>query len=259
MRILLTNDDGYLAQGIRAVFASLIQAGHDVIMVAPERNSSGAGQSIAVYSPISITQVEDRIYFVSSTPADSVRLGLQVVYGDPENYPDLVISGVNMGENLGEDVLYSGTVGAAREGALHKIPSLAFSTNGASSLTRNKYEHLTSAARIVTELVAKIEANITSLPDVFIWNINIPSIPYDKIKGYETTKLGMRPLHQPLIEQITPRGNIIYWQGHTCDAFDCELGTDLAVFLKEEKVSITPIEVLPTNYSQMPTIEALTN
>lgn len=259
MRILLTNDDGYLAPGIRAAFASLLQAGHDVVMVAPERNSSGAGQSIAVYSPFTITQVEERIYFVSSTPADSVRLGLQVVYGSPDNYPDLLISGVNMGENIGEDVLYSGTVGAAREGSIHGIPSLAFSTNGVTPETHNKFEHLTSAARIVTELVAKIEANREQLPEVYIWNINIPNIAYDKIKGYETTKLGMRPIHQPLTEQITPRGNIVYWQGYSTDPIDYELGTDLAVYLKQERISITPIEVLPTNYSQMPIVEALTN
>jgi 5'-nucleotidase len=259
MRILLTNDDGYLAAGIKAVFAGLLAAGHDVIMIAPERNSSGAGQSIAVYNPISITQVEERVYFVTSTPADSVRLGLQCVYGSVDNYPDLVVSGVNMGENVGEDVLYSGTVGAAREGTLHGIPALAFSTNGVSKETHNKFNHLESAARIVSELVAKLERNYKYLPDVFIWNINIPNRPYDEIKGYETTKLGLRPIHQPLIEQSTPRGNIIYWQGHSSEPEEYEIGTDLDVFMKQEKVSITPIEVLPTNYEQMPIVDALTS
>jgi 5'-nucleotidase len=258
MRILLTNDDGYLAPGVRAVLASLLQAGHDVILVAPERNSSGAAQSIAVYDPISITQVEERIYFVSSTPADSVRLGLQYVYGTPENYPDLVVSGVNLGENLGEDVLYSGTVGAAREGTLHGIAALAFSTNGVSSTTHNRFLHLESAAQVVNELIARVDLNRKALPHVFIWNINIPNIAYSKIKGYETTKLGMRPLHKPLLRQTTPRGNEIYWQGHSSDPLEGEMGTDLYVFLRQEKVSITPIEVLPTNFDQMPLIDALT-
>lgn len=259
MRILLTNDDGYLASGIRAVFDNLTLAGHEVVMVAPERNSSGAGQSIAVYNPIGITQVEERVYFVTSTPADSVRLGLQVVYGEPENYPDLVISGINLGENVGEDVLYSGTVGAAREGALHGIRSLAFSTNGTSKELRGNFIHMESAARVVTDLVARVEKNTKELPKIFVWNINIPNRPYGEIKGYETTKIGLRPLHQPLIQQETPRATTIYWQGYASDAEDCDLGTDLAVFAKQEKVSVTPLELLPTNYEEMPLVDAITN
>lgn len=259
MRILLTNDDGYLASGIRAVFDNLILAGHDVVMVAPERNSSGAGQSIAVYNPLGITQVDEKIYFVTSTPADSVRLGLQVVYGEPENYPDLIISGINLGENLGEDVLYSGTVGAAREGALHNIPSLAFSTNGVrGSALHNKFIHMESAARVVTDIVARIERNLADLPNVFVWNINIPNKPYNEITGYETTRLGLRPIHEPLIEQETPRATIIYWQGHSKEAGSYDLGTDLAVFAAQSKVSITPLELLPTNYEQMPLVDAIT-
>lgn len=260
MRILLTNDDGYLASGIRAVFASLIAAGHEVVMVAPERNSSGAGQSIAVYDPIAITQVESNIYFVTSTPADSVRLGLQVVYGtDPKNYPDLLISGVNMGENLGEDTLYSGTVGAAREAALHGIPALAFSTNGVSAEMQGNFIHLESAARIVNELVAHVEEKRHALSKVFVWNVNIPNQPYDKIQGYEVTKLGLRPIHQPLIKQETPRATTIYWQGKSGHSPTYELGTDLAVFAKQERVSITPLELLPTRFEEMPLIDAITH
>lgn len=212
MKILLTNDDGYLASGIREVYKVLVSQGHDVTIVAPERNSSGAGQSIAVYHPISIHQAEENVYFVTSTPADSVRLGLQEVYGHESNYPDLVISGVNLGENLAEDVLYSGTVGAAREGALHGIRSLAFSTNGIGE-SRGKYTNLDSAALIVADLVSRIDKNIKSLPEVFVWNINIPNILYSDIVGYETTKIGLRSLHEPLMEQITPRNTKIYWQG----------------------------------------------
>ena len=246
-----------MAAGIRAVFSSLIAAGHDVVMAAPERNSSGAGQSIAVYHPISITQVEERVYFVTSTPADSVRLGLQVIYGTPDNYPDLIVSGINLGENIGEDVLYSGTVGAAREGTLAGIPALAFSTNGIAPELQNKFNHLESAAKIVTEFVAKVEAKKTKLPKVFIWNINIPNVAYDQIKGYETTKLGLRPLHKPMMEQLTPRNTTIYWQGYSSEPESYEMGTDLEVFMRQEKVSITPIEILPTNFDQMPLIDAL--
>ncbi len=199
MRILLTNDDGYLAPGINVTFQHLIAAGHDVTIIAPERNSSGAGQSIAVYNPISMTKINSQIYFVTSTPADSVRLGLQEVYGSANNYPDLVISGINLGENVGEDVLYSGTVGAAREGTLHGVPGLAFSTPGP------LYKNLNSAADIVVDLVARLEKNNHLLEEAFIWNVNIPDREYSKIKGYEITKLGSRASHYPMQKQILHR------------------------------------------------------
>lgn len=251
MRILLTNDDGYRAAGINAVFNALLEAGHEVVMVAPERNSSGAGQSITVYSPLSITHVADNIYFVSSTPADSVRLGLQIVYENPKNYPDFVIAGVNLGENIGEDVNYSGTVGAAREGVLHGIPSIAFSTPGP------KFDHLDSAAKIVVDLVTRLEKNPQIMLSPFLWNVNIPNASYHLITGFETTKLGLRPPHKPLEKQVTPRGSVIYWQGESSNPEESPIGTDIDVFLKQEKVSITPLKLLPTDYSQMPAITAL--
>lgn len=253
MRILLTNDDGYRALGINNVFNVLLQAGHDVVIVAPELNSSGAGQSIMVYNPITITQVSERIYFVSSTPADSVRLGLQIVYGQLDNYPDLIISGINLGENIAEDVLYSGTVGAAREGLVHKIPSIAVSTSGP------KFEHLGSASRVVLDLVNKFTANLDALKTPFVWNVNIPARPYEEIQGYEATKLGTRNLHYPMEKQITPRGHVVYWQGEAGGVENPPLGTDLDVFLKQEKVSITPLKIYPIDYSQMPIIAALTD
>ena len=253
MRILLTNDDGYRAPGINAVYKALIAAGHDVIIVAPELNSSGAGQSIAVYSPISIHQESERIYYVSSTPADSVRLGLQVAYDTSDNYPDLVVSGVNMGENLSEDVLYSGTVGAAREATLHGIPGLAFSTPPAPG-----FDNLDAAAQIVTKLVAALEKNKQVLAKAFLWNINIPNKPLDQIGDFEATKLGRRYQHQPLEKQVTMRGNTIYWQGQSGEAEPGELGTDVAVATLAKNVSITPLEVLPTAFEQMPVIAALT-
>ncbi len=252
MRILLTNDDGYRARGINVVFNALIEAGHDVVIVAPELNSSGAGQSITVYDPISIHKDSDRIYYVTSTPADSVRLGLQVAYETRANYPDLVISGVNMGENVSEDILYSGTVGAAREAALHGIPALAFSTPGPS------FEYLDAAATIVVRLVQCLEQhNREIFSSVFLWNINIPSRPLSEIGGFEATKLGSRQEHLPFQKQITPRGNTIYWQGMSGKADISELGTDVAVAAMGHNVSITPLAVLPTDYTQMPIISAL--
>lgn len=251
MRIMLTNDDGYRAPGINAVFNALLEAGHEVVIVAPEVNSSGAAQSISVYLPLSITRVSDQVYFVSSTPADSVRLGLHVVYENKKNYPDLIISGINMGENIGEDVNYSGTVGAAREGILHGISSMAFSTPGP------EFNHLDSAAKVVTDLVARLERNPQIMFNPFLWNINIPNKPYHLITGFEATKLGLRPPHRPMEKQITPRGHTIYWQGESSDPDKAPIGTDIDVYLKQEKVSITPLKILPTDYGQMPVITAL--
>jgi 5'-nucleotidase len=251
MRILLTNDDGYRAPGISFVFDALIEAGHDVIIVSPELNSSGGGQAITVYSPISITQVSERIYFVSSTPADTVRLGLQYVYQHSKHYPDLIVSGVNMGENIGEDIHYSGTVGAAREGVLHGIPSVACSTCGP------EFNNLDSAAKIITDLVSSLEKQRQVLLKPFLWNINIPNKPYHRITGFEATELGSRPPHKPMEKQITPRGREIYWQGESTTPDAAALGTDIDVFLKQEKVSITPLKILPTEYNDMPIINAL--
>ena len=251
MKILLTNDDGYRASGVSLVFDALIEAGHDVIIVAPELNSSGSSQSIAVYSPISITQVSERVYFVSSTPADSVRLGLQYVYKHSKHYPDLIIAGVNMGENIGEDINYSGTVGAAREGVLHGIPSLACSTYGP------EYNNLDSAAKIIIDLVDRLDKQRQLLLKPFLWNINIPNKPYHLITGFEATELGLRPPHQPMEKQITPRGREIYWQGESSTPETASLGTDIDVFLKQEKVSITPLKILPTEYNDMPIVNAL--
>lgn len=254
MRILLTNDDGYRALGINALYVALLADGHEVTIVAPERNSSGAGQSISVYHPLSITRVAEGIYFVSSTPADSVRLGLQHVYGNSDSYPDMVISGINLGENIGDDVLYSGTVGAAREGLLHGIPSIAISTPGP------KFDHLDSAAKVIANLLQKIEhcSNEDKFDEPFVWNINVPNKPYEEIYGFEATKLGKRPPHKPLEQQITPRGDIVFWQGESSNPEQAEIGTDIDVFFKQQKVSITPLALLPTDYRQMPLINALT-
>lgn len=253
MRILLTNDDGYRALGINTLYKALLEVGHEVKIVAPELNSSGAGQSITVYSPMTLTQVDEHIYYVFGTPADSVRLGLQEVYNLDINKPDIVISGINMGENIGEDVLYSGTVGAAREGRLHGVSSIAVSTAG------SVFPYLSDASLIVIDLLKKIEMHKKLLKDKFIWNVNIPNKPYDEIKGFEATELLLRPMHLPLEKQVTPRGNTVYWQGASQAPQTATIGTDLHTYLLQEKVSITPLELLPTDYNQMPIISALTS
>ena len=249
---MLTNDDGYRAVGINALYQALLKVGHEVVIVAPELNSSGASHSIAVYAPMSITPVEQNIYYVSSTPVDSVRLGLHVAYAGV-NYPDLVLSGINLGENISEDVIYSGTVGAAREAALQGIPGIAFSTFGPT------FEHIDDAALLAVDLVAKLAENPHLLATPFLWNVNIPNKKYADILGFEVTELGSRGKHKPLEKQVTSRGQVIYWQGKSGEINPSDsFGTDTSVALKENVVSITPLKIFPTDYHQMPIISELT-
>ncbi len=251
MRILLTNDDGYRASGINVLYQTLIDAGYEVILAAPERNSSGSSQSISVYSPISITPINDTIYFITGTPADSVRLGLQYIYKTVDNYPHMVISGINLGENVADDIFYSGTVGAAREGVLHNIPSIAFSVSSSS------FHYLKDAARIVIELLQKIKNDMNILNKPFLWNVNIPNKPYHEIDGFAVTKLGRRSIHRELLQQTTIRGDEIFWQGLSGSVIDNDLDTDATVCEEQNKVSITPLEMLPTDYSQIDIIKNL--
>lgn len=251
MKILLVNDDGYRADGINAIYKKLKAANYDVIIIAPELNSSGSGQSITVYQPITINQVATDVYYVNGTPADCVRLGLQEVYYNNNLCPDLVISGINMGENIGDDVFYSGTVGAAREAMFHGISSLAISTKGPD------FNYLDDAANIVIDLLKPLLAHKKDWIKPFLWNINIPNKPYNEILGYEATKLGRLGRHKILPKQETPRGNIIFWQAESSLPNEFELGTDIDVYLKQEKVSITPLELLPTDYVQLPVIDAI--
>ena len=251
MRILLVNDDGYRAKGINILFDKLKQANYDVTMIAPERNSSGAGQSISVYQPIKIIKVQSDIYYVEGTPSDCVRIGLQEVYYTNNQVPDLIISGINMGENIGDDVFYSGTVGAAREGMLHGISALSISTKG------SEFNYLDDAGLIVIDLLQQLVKYKSNWVNPFLWNINIPNKPYNAILGYEATKLGRLGQHQPLIKQQTPRGDTIFWQGESALPTEVEFGTDVDIYLKQEMVSITPLELLPTDYFQLPIIDAI--
>lgn len=250
MKILLTNDDGYLAKGIRSLFTELKAKGYDVKIIAPEHNCSGAAQSIAVYNPISIHQTEHDVYYVTSTPADCVRLGLQEVYGF-NNYPDLVISGINHGENAGDDVLYSGTVGAAREGRLHGISALATSTRG-SGKRASIFNHMDSAAKIVVDIVDKIYATKRHETEPFVWNINIPNQEYEQILGYKVVPLGLRPHHEELIKQVTPRQTEVFWQGYSgIKGESTFLSDDLDVLANGKYVSITPLSLLPTAHDEL--------
>lgn len=240
MKILLTNDDGYLASGINALFAELTDAGHDVHMVAPEKNLSGASHSIKIVEYMELVQINDKVHYVTSTPADSVRLGLQAIF--QHQLPDVVISGINMGENITNDVLYSGTIGAAREAVISGITGIAFSMQGP------QYNHVRSAAKVATALVNQISKEIEKFATPVLWNVNIPNQPYANIKGFKFARIGKRKGSSLMIKQITPRGNIIYWQGNIDNSFcgnTTDIDTDIAILSSQEYATITPLAADP--------------
>jgi 5'-nucleotidase len=244
VHILLSNDDGYLAPGLRTLYAKL--KAHPevakVTVVAPERNRSAASNSLTLQNPLRVfkDQVEDDIYFVTGTPTDCVHLALT---GLIQEKVDLVISGINEGANMGDDVIYSGTVAAAMEGRFMGYPAISVSLNGAT--------HFETAAEIILTLLARLQRQ--PLPKDTLLNVNVPDLPLDKIQGIEVTRLGTRHKDEPMIKMQDPRGRTIYWVGPAGGGADAGEGTDFfAVGLN--KVAISPISVDLTHYQQQPII-----
>jgi len=239
MRILVTNDDGYNARGIEALVEALQGLG-DLTVVAPETNHSGASNSLTLNRPLSVRQASNGFYFVNGTPSDSVHLALT---GDFLGFcPDLVVSGINNGANLGEDTLYSGTVAAASEGHLFGVPSIAF------SLVRKGWEHLDTAARIARELVQRHLAR--PLGSATLLNVNIPPVPYERLRGCAVTRLGKRHPSEPVVKSTTPYGDTVYWIGPVGTVSDAAQDTDFGA-IEQNKVSITPLRLDLTNFEQL--------
>ncbi|HVL08881.1 MAG TPA: 5'/3'-nucleotidase SurE [Burkholderiaceae bacterium] len=242
MHILIANDDGYLAPGLAALHAALAPLGR-VTVIAPEQNHSGASNSLTLQRPLSIFEasggIQDGFRFVNGTPTDSVHIALT---GLLETRPDLVVSGINQGQNMGEDVLYSGTVAAAIEGYLFGIPSFAFSQ------VDKGWAHLDTAARVAREIVERYIAEPLDAPCLI--NVNIPSVPYAELKGWRATRLGKRHPSQPVIRQTNPRGEPIYWIGPAGDARDASEGTDFHA-TANGYVSMTPLQLDLTHTQQM--------
>lgn len=237
MRILISNDDGYSAPGIKALAQAMKRFG-EVIVVAPENNHSGASNSLTLTRPLLVNEIEKNVYAVSGTPSDSVHLALT---GLLDEKPDLLVSGINCGQNMGEDTLYSGTVAAAMEGYFMGIDSIAFS-----QINRG-WAHLDDAARVAQLIVERfLEKKNTTQPQLL--NVNIPNLPYDQLEGIVTTRLGRRHHAESAIREMSPRGFPIYWIGPAGQAKDFAEGTDFwAVGLNA--VSVTPLQVDLTNYS----------
>jgi 5'-nucleotidase len=230
MRILLSNDDGYQARGLRTLAAALTQIA-DVVVVAPDRNRSGASNSLTLETPLRVERVEGNLYYVNGTPTDCVHIAIT---GLLEQQPDVLISGINNGANLGDDVLYSGTVAAAMEGRFLGIPSIAV------SLVLNGKEHYETAAKLMRKLV---ERNVTDpLPTDSILNINVPDVPFEDLKGVRSTRLGFRHKSEPAVKALDPHNRPIYWIGPAGAGQDTGPGTDFHA-IAEGFVSVSPIKV----------------
>ncbi|WP_150430751.1 5'/3'-nucleotidase SurE [Dechloromonas sp. CZR5] len=241
MRILLSNDDGYFAPGLIALAEALSDLG-DVVVVAPEQNRSGASNSLTLDRPLSLKKAPGGFYFVNGTPTDCVHLA---VTGMLEMMPDIIVSGINLGANMGDDTIYSGTVAAATEGYLLGIPSIAI------SLTSFEGKNFAAAGRVARELV---ERHLRQpLREPVLLNVNIPDIPYSELNGFEVTRLGRRHKAEPVVKTISPRNETLYWIGAAGAAADAGPGTDFNA-VERGFVSITPLQIDLTHSVQVPSI-----
>ena len=238
MRILISNDDGYFAPGIAALAAALDDLA-EVTVVAPERDRSGASNSLTLDRPLSLRRATNGYYFVNGTPTDCVHLAAT---GMLEHLPDMVVSGINHGANMGDDTLYSGTVAAATEGFLLGVPSIAFSLVSRSSI------EFDAAARVARELVQRFIARPFTEP--VLLNVNVPSGSYESLKGTLVTRLGKRHKAEPMVREVTPRGDPVFWIGPAGGAADAGAGTDFHA-VEHGYVSISPLQIDLTHARQI--------
>ena len=235
MHILISNDDGFQAPGIRKL-AEELQTIAKITVVAPEANRSGASNSLTLENPLRAKYHPDNYISVDGTPTDCVHLAIT---GLLDSEPDMVVSGINAGANLGDDVLYSGTVAAATEGRFLGYPALAI------SMESHDPKHYDTGAKVALELVRFLSQS--SLSSSSILNVNVPDIPYDQLKGYQTTRLGHRHKAEPVVQSTDPRGKVIYWVGPAGAEQDAGPGTDFHA-IRQGYVSVTPIKVDLTHH-----------
>ncbi len=238
MKILVSNDDGYLAPGLAALVDALAALG-ELTVVAPEQNHSGASNSLTLSRPLAIRKGSNGFWFVNGTPTDCVHLA---VTGFLDFRPDLIVSGINDGANMGDDTIYSGTVAAAMEGYLLGIPAIAF------SLSQKGYAHLDSAAHFAREVVARSVAR--PLSGAPLLNVNFPSLPQAAVKGIVATRLGRRHKAEPAVKAVNPHGEAVYWVGPAGPAADDGPGTDFHA-VASGHVSVTPLQVDLTHFEQV--------
>jgi len=238
MRILLSNDDGYKASGLELMAQTLAEIA-EIIVVAPERDRSGASNSLTLTSPVRAHTEPNGFIRVDGTPTDCVHLAIT---GLLKQEPDMVIAGINSGANMGDDVLYSGTVAAATEGRFLGLPAIAISMNSSDP------HHYATGARVIREIVLQLQQNPLSADTIL--NVNVPDLPYDQIRGYRSTRLGHRHKAEPVVKTKDPRGHTIYWVGPAGAEQDAGPGTDFYA-VREGYVSVTPLQVDLTNHAAL--------
>ena len=241
MRILLSNDDGYFAPGLAALAEGLSPLG-EITVVAPERDRSGASNSLTLDRPLMLSKAHNGFLYVNGTPTDCVHMA---VTGLLDFEPDVIVSGINSGSNMGDDTLYSGTVAAATEGYLLGIPAIAI------SLVGKEFNHYATAGRVARDLVERLARAPFGAP--VLLNVNVPDVAYESLAGFEVTRLGRRHKAQPVIAGKNPRGETVYWVGPAGAAREAGPGTDFNA-LERGAVSITPLQVDLTHASQIPLV-----
>jgi 5'-nucleotidase len=248
MKILICNDDGYQAPGVAALYEALKDVA-EVEVIAPEQNNSAKSNALTLHSPMYVQTAANGFRYINGTPADCVHIALTGLLG---YRPDLVVSGINNGANMGDDTIYSGTVGAAMEGYLFGIPSIAFSQ------TEKGWAHIDAAGRRARDLVQQLIPSLEkiaegALPTVAPWllNVNIPNRPDDQLQGYKVCRLGRRHAAERVITQTSPRGETMYWIGGAGPAKEEGDGTDFHA-TKQGFVAITPLQVDLTDHERLP-------
>jgi 5'-nucleotidase len=240
MKILLSNDDGYQAPGLVALYEAIKDLA-EVEVVAPEHNNSAKSNALTLYAPLSVRRANNGFRYVNGTPADCVHVALT---GLLDHRPDLVVSGINNGANMGDDTIYSGTVGAAMEGYLFDIPAIAFSQ------TQKGWAHIESAARKARELVSQVLARISRDSPAWLLNVNIPNLPYEELGAFKVCRLGRRHAAEKVIAQESPHGETMYWIGGAGPAKDAREDTDFYA-TAHGQVSVTPLQVDLTDHGAL--------
>ena len=241
MRILLSNDDGYFAPGLAAL-AEALSKHAEIDVVAPERDRSGASNSLTLDRPLQVRRSHNGFHYVNGTPTDCVHLA---VTGMLDRLPDMVISGINHGANMGDDTIYSGTVAAATEGFLLGIPSIAV------SLASKAAGNYPTAAQAVCDMVERFRRRPISFP--VLLNVNVPDVPAAQLAGTIVTRLGRRHKSEPVIKSTNPRGEAVYWIGAAGDAEDAGEGTDFHA-VANRMVSVTPLQIDLTQYARLESV-----
>ncbi len=243
MKILLSNDDGYLAQGLNTLADALREVA-DLRVVAPDRNRSAASNSLTLAYPLRIQKIRDEVFAVNGTPTDCVHLALS---GGFKDEPEMVISGINHGANLGDDTIYSGTVAAATEGRFLGLPAIAV------SLVGTQPKHFVTAAQVVVDLLARLQRD--PLPADTILNVNVPDLAYDELEGVVATRLGFRHRSEKVHEAKDPAGRRVYWISPAGASADAGPGTDFYA-VEHGQVSVTPLKIDLTHQSQLADVRA---